>query len=191
MLLTRISLHCFLNRMQGKQRAVENLFASAMTPQQPQPVVPPRTFPPSRAVTPQSQPSPLGSSPIKASPSSIIGSIRSQPLSVCPAASHGYSTYSILACGAPKFMPRFVCSVTDRATPVHEDHSVKNVTRAPPDSASPSDDARWASSNSAFPRRSPALPLPLDFQPLQPPPLPHANSETHCRVASSCLSTPA
>ena len=162
-----------------------------MTPQQPQPVVPPRTFPPSRAVTPQSQPSPLGSSPIKASPSSIIGSTRSQPSSVCTTASHGYSTYSILACRAPKFMPQFVRSVTDRATPVHEDHSMKNVTRAPSDSAFPSDDARWALSNSAFPSRSPAPPLPLDFQPPQPPPLPHANSEMHRHVASSCLSTPA
>ena len=104
-------------------------------------------------------------------------------------------SYPSLSHGAPKFMPRFVRSVTDHATPVHNDRSVKSITQAPSDSASslPSDDARRASSNSAFPRRSPALPLPLDFQPplLPPQPLPHANLETHRRVASSRLATPA
>ena len=92
-------------------------------------------------------------------------------------------------------MPRFVRSVTDHATPVHNDRSVKSITQAPSDSASslPSDDTRRALSDSAFPRSSPALPLPLDFQPppSPPPPLPHANSETHRRVASSRLTTPA
>jgi hypothetical protein len=105
---------------------------------------------------------------------------------------HGYPS---LSHGAPKFMPWFVCSVTDHATPVHNDCSIKSITWAPSDSASslPSDDARWASSDSAFPRHSPAPPLPLDFQPppSPPPPLPHANSETHRHVTSSCLTTPA
>jgi hypothetical protein len=84
--------------------------------------------------------------------SSTTGSTRSQPSPVRTTAPHGYPS---LACGTPNFMPRFVRSVMDLVTLVYEDHSVKNITRA-----FPSDDASWASSDSAFPRRSLVPPLP-------------------------------
>jgi len=184
------------NRMRGKQPSFENPFPFTLTPYQPQPILPPRIFPPSRAVTPQSRPSPLGSSSVDVSPSSATGSARSQTSPVRTTAPHAYP---ILARGAPpRFMPRFVRSVTDRSTPTRGDRSVKTITRAPSDSALPLDDARRVSFDSVYSRRPSASPLPLDSQPLPPPPPPlpplppqHANAETQRRVTPSRLATPA
>ena len=181
------------NRMRGKQPSFENPFTSTFTPQQPQAILPPRIFPPSRAVTPQSRPSPLGSSPVDVSPSSATGSARSQTSPIRTTAPHAYPS---LARGPPpRFMPRFVRSVTERSSPSRGDRSVKNITRTPSDSALPLEDARRVSIDSVYSRRPPASPLPFDSQPL-PPPLPllppqHANAETQRRVTPSRLATPA
>jgi hypothetical protein len=78
-------------------------------------------------------------------------------------------------------------SVTNRATPVREDRNVENAARAPSDPALPIDDAHRVSIDSVYQRQSPASPL--ETQPPPLPPLPHA--EPHCRVATSCLATPA
>ena len=165
----------------------ENPFTSTLIPQQTQPTAPPRIFPPSRTATPQSRPSPLASSPIEASPSSTIGSSRSQPSPVRTTAPHGYSSLPRSAPG--RFMPRLMRSVTDRATPVRGDRSVENVARAPSDPALPIDEGRRVSSET-YPRRSPALASPLESQPPLPP-LHHTNAETHRRVAPTRLATPA
>ncbi|KAF8489871.1 hypothetical protein F5888DRAFT_1869464 [Russula emetica] len=176
------------NRLAGKQSLfwTENPFASTQIPQQPHPIIVPlRIFPPTRTVTPQSRPSPLASSPVDTSPSSTIGSTRSQPSLACTTTPHGYSS---LPRSAPsRFMPQLMCSVTDRATPVREDRNVENVARAPSDPALPIDDARRVSIDSVYQRQSPASPL--ETQPPPLPPLPHA--EPHRRVATSRLSTPA
>lgn len=172
------------NRSAGKQPLfrTENPFTSTQIPQQPQPIHP-RIFPPTRAVTPQSRPSPLASSPVDASPSSTIGSTRSQPSPVRTTAPHGYSS---LPRSAPtRFIPRLMRSVTDRAIPVREDRNVENAARAP-SPALPIDDARRVSIDSVYQRHSPASPL--DTPPPLPP-LPHA--EPHRRVATSRLATPA
>jgi hypothetical protein len=173
------------NRSAGKQPLfrTENPFTSTQIPQQPHPIVPPRIFPPARTVTPQPRPSPLASSPVDASPSSTIGSTRSQPSPVRTTAPHGYSS---LPRSATRFMPRLMRSVTDRPTPVREDRNVENAGRAPSDPAMPIDDARRVSIDSIYQRQSPASPLETK-PPL--PPLPHA--EPHRRVATSRLATPA
>ena len=166
----------------------ENPFTSTLIPQQPQATVPPRIFPPPRTVTPQSRCSPLASSPVDASPSSTIGSSRSQPSPVRTTAPHGFS--SLPRSGPSRFMPRIMRSVTDRATPVRGDRSVENVARAPSDPTLPMDDGRRVSSDSAYPRRSPASPLPFEGPPPLPS-LPHSNSEPLRRVTPSRLVTPA
>ncbi|KAF8487331.1 hypothetical protein DFH94DRAFT_641753 [Russula ochroleuca] len=166
----------------------ENPFTSTLIPQQPQATVPPRIFPPPRTVTPQSRPSPLASSPVDASPSSTIGSSRSQPSPVRTTAPHGFS--SLPRSGPSRFMPRIMRSVTERVTPVRGDRNVENVARAPSDPMLPMDDGRRVSSDSVYPRRSPASPLPFEGQPPLPP-LPHSNSEPLRRVAPSRLATPA
>jgi hypothetical protein len=175
------------NGMREQQPTFEN----PLTLQQPKPTAPPRIFPPARAVTPPSRPSPLGSSPVEASPSSATGSARSQSSPVRTTTPHAYPS---LARRAPtRFMPRFVRSVTDRPTPVRGDHGLKNIAaRGPSDSALPLDDVRRVSIDSAYKRRSLVSPLPLDFQspPLQPQQQQHANTETHRRVTSSRLATP-
>ena len=174
------------NRSAGKQPLfrTENPFTSTQIPQQPHPIAPPRIFPPTRTVTPQSRPSPLASSPVDASPSSTIGSTRSQPSPVRTTAPHGYSS---LPRSAPnRFMPRLMRSVTDRVTPVREDRNVENVPRAPSDPALPLDDARRVSIDSVYQMHSPVSPL--EIQPPLPL-LPHA--EPHRRVATSRLATPA
>ncbi|KAH9954697.1 hypothetical protein BC827DRAFT_1241306 [Russula dissimulans] len=178
------------NRIRGKHPIFqnENPFASTQTP-----TVPPRILsPPSRAVTPQSRPSPLGHSPVEASPSSATGSARSQSSPVRSAAprSHG----SLGRAASNRFMPRLMRSVTDRAVAVRGDRSVANTARVPSDPGLPLDDARRISSDSAHPRRPPVPPLhlPLEFQPPPPPPpIQHANTEPHRRVAPSRLATPA
>ena len=173
------------NRSTGKQPLfrTENPFTPSQIPQ-PHPIVPPRIFPPTRTVTPQPRPSPLAVSPVDASPSSTIGSTRSQPSPVRTTAPHGYSS---LPRSAPtRFMPRLMRSVTDRPTPVREDRNLENATRAPSDPALPIDDTRRVSIDSIYQRQSPASPL--ETQPPLPP-LPHA--EPHRRVATSRLATPA
>ncbi|KAI0255619.1 hypothetical protein BJV78DRAFT_1279355 [Lactifluus subvellereus] len=179
------------NRMRGKQPSskYENTLVT-LTPQQSQAqaVNPPRIFPPSRAVTPQSRPSPLGSSPVDASPASATGSARSQPSPVRTTAPHAHP--SLARAVPPRFMPRLVRSATDRATPVRGNRSVENITRIPSDSALQLDEARRVSSDSAYIRRPLASPLPSEFQ-QQPSPLLHTNTEPHRRVASTRLATPA
>ncbi|KAI9507301.1 hypothetical protein F5148DRAFT_981594 [Russula earlei] len=180
------------NRIRAKQPIfqTEIPFASTLTPQQPQPIVPPRIFPPSRAVTPQSRPSPLGHSPVDVSPSSATGSARSQPSPVRANAPHAHPS---LARSAPtRFVPRLMRSVTDRAVSTRGDRNVENAARAPSDSALPLDDARRISSDSLYLRRPPVSPLhlPLEFQP-PPPPIQHTNTEPLRRVAPSRLATPA
>lgn len=174
------------NRSARKQPLfrTENPFTTTQIPQQPHPIPPPRIFPPTRTVTPQSRPSPLASSPVDASPSSTIGSTRSQPSPVRTTATHAYSS---LPRSVPnRFMPRLMRSVTDRVTPVREDRNVENAARAPSDPALPIDDARRVSIDSVYQMHSPVSPLETQ-QPL--PPLPHA--EPHRRVATSRLATPA
>ncbi|KAF8492063.1 hypothetical protein F5888DRAFT_1860073, partial [Russula emetica] len=128
---------------------------------------------------------PLASSPVDASPSSTIGSTRSQPSPVRTTTPHGYSS---LPRSAPsRFMPRLMRSVTDHATLVREDRNVENAARAPSDPALPIDDAHRVSIDSVYQRQSPASPL--ETQPPPLPPLPHA--EPHRRVATSRLATPA
>jgi hypothetical protein len=174
------------NRPAGKQPLfrTENPFTSTQIPQQPHPIVPPRIFPPTRTVTPQPRPSPLASSPVDASPSSTIGSTRSQPSPVRTTAPHGYS--SLPRSGPTRFMPRLMRSVTDRPTPVREDRNLESTARSPSDPALPIDDVRRVSIDSIYQRQSPASPL--ETQPPLPP-LPHA--EPHRRVATSRLATPA
>ena len=176
------------NRSAGKQPLfrTDNPFASTQIPQQPHPIAPPRIFPPTRTVTPQSRASPLVSSPVDTSPISTIGSTRSQPSPVRTTTPHGYSS---LPRSAPnRFMPRLMRSVTDRATPVREDRNVENAARAPSDPGLPLDDARRVSIDSVYQMHSPVSPL--ESQPPLPP-LPHA--EPHRRVATSGsrLATPA
>jgi hypothetical protein len=175
------------SRSAGKQQPLfrtENPFTSTQIPQQPHPIVPPRILPPTRSVTPQPRPSPLASSPVDASPSSTIGSTRSQSSPVRTTAPHGYSS---LPRSAPsRFMPRLMRAVTERATPVREDRIVESATRAPSDPSLPIDDTRRVSIDSVYQRLSPASPL--ETQPPLPP-LPHA--EPHRRVATSRLATPA
>jgi hypothetical protein len=162
----------------------ENPFTTTQIPQQPHLIAPPRIFPPTRTVTPQSRPSPLAPSPLDASPSSTIGSTRSQPSPVRTTAPHGYSS---LPRSAPnRFMPRLMRSVTDRPNPVREDRNVENAARAPSDPALPIDDVRRVSIDSVYQMHSPVSPL--ETQPSLPP-LPHA--EPHRRVATSRLATPA
>jgi hypothetical protein len=177
------------NRSTGKRPLfrTENPFMSTQLPQQSQPTAPPRIFPPTRTVTPQSRHSPLASSPVDASPSSTIGSTRSQPSPVRTTAPHGYS--SLPRSAATRFMPRLMRSVTDRPTPVRGDRNVENAARGPSDPALPVEDARRVStdSNSTYLRRSPASPL-ESHPPLPPPPPP---AEPHRRVATSRLATPA
>ena len=175
------------NRSAGKQPLLrtENPFMSTQMHQQPQPIVLPRIFPPTRTVTPKARPSPLASSPVDASPSSTIGSTRSQPSPVRTTAPHGYPS---LPRSAPnRFMPRLMRSATDRATPVREDRNVEHAARSPSDPALPTDDdARRVSIDSVYQRYSPISPR--ETQPPLPP-LPHA--EPHRRVATSRLATPA
>ena len=177
------------NRAAGKQPLfrTENPFTSSQIPQQPHPIAPPRIFPPTRAVTPQSRPSPLTPSPVDASPSSTIGSTRSQSQSspVRTTAPHGYS--SLPRSVPTRFMPRLMRSVTDRATPVRGDRNVENAARAPSDPSLPIDDARRVSIDSVYQMHSPVSPSETQSPPL--PPLPHA--EPHRRVAGSRLATPA
>ena len=175
------------NRSAGKRQSLfrsENPFTSTQIPQQPHAIVPPRIFPPTRTVTPQPRPSPLASSPVDASPSSTIGSTRSQHSPVRTTASHGYS--SLPRSASSRFMPRLMRSVTDRATPVREDRNVENAARTPSDTALPIDDTRRVSIDSVYQRLSPASPV--ETQPPLPP-LPHP--EPHRRVATSRLATPA
>ncbi|KAH9976891.1 hypothetical protein BGW80DRAFT_885682 [Lactifluus volemus] len=171
------------NRMRGKQTILttENLPPlTTLTPQQPQAVAPPRIFPPARAITPKSRPSPLGSSPVDASPSSATGSTRSQPSPVRTTAPHVF-TRAVPA----RFMPRLMRSTTDRTTPVRGNRSVENIPRIPSDSAIELDEGRRVSSDSVYPRRS------SEFQHRPSPPPTFTNFEPHRRVGSSRLATPA
>ena len=177
------------NRERRKQPSSksENLLVT-LTPQQPQAIISPRIFPPSRNLTPKSRPSPLGSSPVDASPTSATESARSQPSPVRSTTPHARPS---LARAVPtKFVPRLVRSTTVRATPVRGNRSVDNITRIPSDSALELDEGRRVSSDSVYIRRPPTSPLPSEFQ-QQPSPLLHANTEPHRRVASSRLATPA
>lgn len=176
------------NRSAGKQPLfrTENPFTSTQMPQQPQPhpIVLPRIFPPTRTVTPQPRPSPLASSPVDASPSSTIGSSRSQHSPVRTTALHGYS--SLPRSIPTRIIPRLMRSVTDRTTPMREDRNVENTAQAASDPSLPIDDTRRVSIDSIYQRHSPASPL--ESQPPLPP-LPHA--EPLRRVATSRLATPA
>ncbi|KAI0289138.1 hypothetical protein BC826DRAFT_1107242 [Russula brevipes] len=183
------------NRMREMQQSIfqiENPFASTTQRHQTfQHPAPPRIFPPPRAVTPQSRPSPLGSSPVEASPSSATttGSARSQSSPIRTTSPHAYSS---LARAAPtRLMPRIMRSVTDRAIPMRGNRSVENVARGPSDSALPLDDRRRVSIDSTYTGRSIASPIPPEFPPPPPlPPLQHNNAEPHRRVASARLATP-
>jgi hypothetical protein len=179
------------NRMRGKQPIfqAENTLVTTLMPQQTHATVPPRIFPPSRAVTPQSRPSPLGSSPVNASPSSATGSARSQPSPVRTTSPHAHPR---LASAVPtRFVPRLLRSTTDRTTAVRGNRSVENITRSPSDSALQVDEARRVSSDSVHLRRPLVSPLPSELQQQQPSPPAYTSLEPHRRVASSRLATPA
>jgi hypothetical protein len=178
------------NRMGAKQliHNSENPLVTTLAPQQLQPIVPPRIFPPSRAITPQSRPSPLGSSSVDVSPSSATGSARSQHSPVRSITPHAHPSLGRAA--STRLVPRLIRSTTDRATPTRGNRSVENITRIPSDSALQLDEARRVSSDSVYSRRPPASPLLSEFQ-QQPSPPVHTNLEPHRRVASSRLATPA
>ncbi|KAH9962015.1 hypothetical protein BGW80DRAFT_1356907 [Lactifluus volemus] len=149
-----------LNRMRGKQTIL------LITTENPPPLT--------------TRPSPLGSSPIDASPSSATGSTRSQPSPVRTTAPHVF-TRAVPA----RFMPRLMRSTTDRTTPVRGNCSVENIPHIPSDSAIELDEGRRVSSDSVYPRRS------SEFQHRPSPPPTFTNFEPHCRVGSSRLATPA
>ena len=145
----------------------------------------PRIFPPSRAVTPQSRPSPLASSPIDASPSSATGSARSQTSPIRTTAHPG-----LVRSVPTRFVPRLMRSATDNALTGRVDRPSEGVSRTPSDSALQLDDeARRVSSDGVYHRRPPVSPLPLEFQ--SQPSLQQTHKEQHRRVASSRLATPA
>jgi hypothetical protein len=169
------------NRVTGNQ---PNHLLAVPIPQKPSPNALPRIFPPSRAVTPQSRPSPLASSPIDASPSSATGSARSQPSPVRTTAHPG-----LVRSVPTRFVPRLMRSATDNALTGRVDRGSEGVSRTPSDSALQLDEARRTSSDGVYPRRPPASPLPLEFQ--SQPSLQQTHTEQHRRVASSRLATPA
>lgn len=154
-------------------------------PQKLSPNALPRIFPPSRAVTPQSRPSPLASSPIDASPSSATGSARSQTSPVRTTAHPG-----LVRSVPTRFVPRLMRSATDHALTGRVDRPSEGVSRTPSDSALQLDDeARRVSSDGVYHRRPPVSPLPLEFQ--SQPSIQQTHKEQHRRVASSRLATPA
>ncbi|KAF8264919.1 hypothetical protein EI94DRAFT_1737286 [Lactarius quietus] len=170
------------NRVRETQQ--NHLLAVPIPQKPPPPNPPPRIFPPTRAVTPQSRPSPLGSSPIDASPSSATGSARSQPSPVRTTAHPG-----LVRSVPTRFVPRLMRSATDYAL-TGRDRGTEGVSRTPSDSALQLDDeARRVSSDGVYIRRPPASPLPLEFQ--SQPSLQQTHTEQHRRVASSRLATPA
>ena len=170
------------NRVRGKQPS--HLLAVPI-PQKPTANALPRIFPPSRAVTPQSRPSPLGSSPIDASPSSATGSARSQSSPVRTNAHPG-----LVRSVPTRFVPRLMRSATDNTLTGRGDRGTESVSRIPSDSALLQlDEARRVSSDGVYIRRSPAPPLPSELQPQ--PSLQQTHTEQHRRVASSRLATPA
>ncbi|KAI9435434.1 hypothetical protein H4582DRAFT_1969374 [Lactarius indigo] len=171
------------NRVRGRQPS--NLLAPVPIHQNSSAIAPPRIFPPSRAVTPQSRPSPLGSSPVDASPSSATGSARSQHSPVRATAPHSGLVRSVPS----RFVPRLMRSATDNALTGRGDRGVESFSRTPSDSALQLDEARRVSSDGVYLRRSPASPLPLEFQ--SQPSLQQTHTEQHRRVASSRLATPA
>ena len=121
------------NRVRGKQ---PNHLLEVPIPQKPPATTFPRVFPPPRAVTPQSRPSPLGSSPIDGSPSSATGSARSQPSPV-------RTTHSGLVRSVPtRFVPRLMRSATDQALTGRVDRGVENFSRTPSDSVLQLDETR-------------------------------------------------
>jgi hypothetical protein len=169
------------NRVTGNQ---PNHLLAVPIPQKPSPNALPRIFPPSRAVTPQSRPSPLASSPIDASPSSATGSAKSQPSPVRTTAHPG-----LVRSVPTRFVPRLMRSATDNALTGRGDRVSEGVSRTPSDSALQLDEARRTSSDGVYLRRPPASPLPLEFQ--SQPSLQQTHTEQHRRVASSRLATPA
>ncbi|KAH9177210.1 hypothetical protein EDB89DRAFT_1844955 [Lactarius sanguifluus] len=171
------------NRVRGRQPS--NLLAPVPIHQNPPAIAPPRIFPPSRAVTPQSRPSPLGSSPVDASPSSATGSARSQHSPVRTTAPHS----SIVRSVPTRFVPRLMRSATDNALTGRGERGVESFSRTPSDSALQLDEARRVSSDGVYLRRSPASPLPSEFQ--SQPSLQQTHTEQHRRVTSSRLATPA
>ena len=168
------------NRVRGKQP--NNLLAVPI-PQKPSAATFPRVFPPPRAVTPQSRPSHLGSSPIDGSPSSATGSTRSQPSPV-------RTTHPGLMRSVPtRFVPRLMRSATDQALTGRADRGVESFSRTPSDSALQVDETRRVSSDGVYIRRPLASPLPLEFQ--SQPSLQQTHTEQHRRVTPSRLATPA
>ena len=169
------------HRVTGKQPS--SLLAVPIPQNPPAIITLPRIFPPPRAVTPQSRPSPLGSSPIDASPSSATGSARSQPSPV-------RTTHPALVRSVPtRFVPRLMRSATDQAPTGRADRAMENFSRTPSDSALQLDEARRVSSDGVYIRRPPASPLPLEFQ--SQPSLQQTHTEQHRRVTPSRLATPA
>ena len=170
------------NRVRGNQPS--HLLAVPI-PQKPPANALPRIFPPSRAVTPQSRPPPLGSSPIDASPSSATESAKSQP---SPVRTNAHP--SLVRSVPTRFVPRLMRSATDHALTGRGGPSSEGVSRTPSDSALLQlGEARRVSSDGVHIRRPPASPLPLEFQ--SQPSLQSTHTEQHRRVASSRLATPA
>jgi hypothetical protein len=170
------------NRVRGNQPS--HLLAVPI-PQKPPANALPRIFPPSRAVTPQSRPSPLGSSPIDASPSSATESAKSQ---TSPVRTNAHP--SLVRSVPTRFVPRLMRSATDHALTGRGDRGSEGVSRIPSDSALLQlDEARRVSTDGVHIRRPLASPLPLEFQ--SQPSLQPTHTEQHRRVASSRLATPA
>ncbi|KAH9171590.1 hypothetical protein EDB89DRAFT_2177277 [Lactarius sanguifluus] len=161
-----------------------NLLAPAPIHQNPSAIAPPRIFPFSRAITPQSRPLPSSFSPVDASPSSPTGSTRSQHSPVRT------TVHSGLVRSVPtRFVPSLMLSAADNALTGRGDRGVGSFSRTPSDSALQINEGRRVSSDGLYLRRSPASPLPLAFQ--SQPSLQQTHTVQHRRVASSRLATPA
>jgi hypothetical protein len=170
------------NRVRGNQPS--HLLAVPI-PQKPSANALPRIFPPSRAVTPQSRPSPLGSSPIDAPPRSATESVKSQ---TSPVRTNAHP--SLVRSVPTRFVSRLMRSATDHALTGRGDRGSEGVSQTPSDSALLQlDESRKASGDGVHIRRPPASPLPLEFQ--SQPSLQPTHTEQHRRVGSSRLATPA
>ncbi|KAH9029428.1 hypothetical protein EDB85DRAFT_2290881 [Lactarius pseudohatsudake] len=143
-----------------------NLLVPAPIHQNPSAIAPPRIFPHSRAVNPQSRPSPLSFPPVDASPSSPTGSARSQHSPVRTTAHSG-----LVRSVPTRFVPSLMLSATDNALTGRGGRGVASFSRTPSDSALRLDEGRRNSDHNH--RYS----KPILVQ--------------HRRVASSRLATPA
>ncbi|KAH9047175.1 hypothetical protein EDB84DRAFT_1621261 [Lactarius hengduanensis] len=114
-----------------------NLLAPAPIHQNPSAIAPPRIFPHSRAIAPQSRLSPSSFPPVDASPSSPPGSARSQHSPVRTTAHSG-----LVRSVPTRFVPSLILSATDNALTGRGDRGVGSFSRTPSDSTLQLDEGR-------------------------------------------------